>query len=364
MENFNFINPDLRFSSDIPEGKIGWQSPSNIALIKYWGKKDIQVPCNPSISFTLKSSVSETIIEYSPAKQGQRSVLFFLDEKRNEKFESKIEKFLISIESIYPFVNQLDFTIKSHNTFPHSAGIASSASGMSALALCLCSIEKKYFNGLKDNDAFFQKASYIARLGSGSACRSLYGGLVSWGKIEGRSDTSDEVGTPLNLNEIHPEFLDFKDSILIVDSAQKKVSSRIGHDLMKTNPFSEERFKQANNNIISLLRAIKSGDFDSFIKITESEALTLHAMMMTSDPYFLLMRPNTLHIIEKIFDYRQQTGYNICFTLDAGPNIHLLYSKSIENQVKAFIKDELLEYLHDFCMIDDSVGNGPNEINL
>jgi len=351
-------NPSLTFKSDIPNGKVAWKSPSNIALVKYWGKKDIQIPCNPSVSFTLNTSVTETSLEFEPNTSGGVSVEFYLDKTRNEKFETKILSFLEAMVPYFPFIKQLKFKAFSSNTFPHSAGIASSASGMSALALCLCSIEKQYFNSLSTDNEFYEKASYIARLGSGSACRSLYGGVVSWGEIAGVNNTSNEFGTCLNDN-IHPDFLTFKDSILIVDAGQKKVSSRVGHGLMNTNPFSNERFKQANTNIATLLKAMKENDMETFMSITESEALTLHAMMMTSMPYFLLMKPNTISLIEKIWDYRQQTGHPVCFTLDAGPNIHLLYPERIEKEVNSFIESDLTLFLHDSCWLKDSVGKGP-----
>lgn len=350
-------NPNLVFKSDIPSGHITWQSPSNIALVKYWGKKDVQIPCNSSVSFTLSTSNTTTKVEYSPSTQGKVQVEFYLDMVRNEKFEVKIVSFLESLLPVFPFINQLSFKIYSANTFPHSAGIASSASGMSALALCLCDIENTYFNTL-DETAFYQKASHIARLGSGSACRSLYGGVVSWGPISGFSNTSNEYGTCLN-DHVHPDFLTFKDSILIVDAGQKKVSSRVGHGLMNSNPFSNQRFEQANTNIVRLLKAMKENDMETFMAITESEALTLHAMMMTSMPYFLLMKPNTINLIEKIWDFRQQTGLPVCFTLDAGPNIHLLYPQHTENKVIEFIESDLTKYLHDFCYLKDQVGNGP-----
>lgn len=354
-------NPSLTFKSDIPSGSVAWQSPSNIALVKYWGKKDLQIPCNPSVSFTLNTSTTETKLEFEPNTEGRVSIEFYLDKVRNEKFETKIISFLDAMVPFFPFINQLKFKAYSSNTFPHSAGIASSASGMSALALCLCSIEKQYFNSLTIESEFYQKASYIARLGSGSACRSLYGGVVSWGEIAGVASTSNEFGT--NLSEVvHPDFLKFKDSILIVDAGQKKVSSRVGHGLMNSNPFSNERFKQANTNIATLLKAMKENDMETFMSITESEALTLHAMMMTSMPYFLLMKPNTITLIEKIWDYRAQTGNPVCFTLDAGPNIHLLYPESIENEVNNFIESDLTKFLHDSCWLKDSVGSGPKTV--
>lgn len=362
MSTTLYHNPNLKFDQNIPTGKVAWRSPSNIALVKYWGKKDVQVPCNPSISFTLSKSFTETVVEYLPISAGDRAVSFFLEEEENKAFGEKISTYLKSIESIFPFLKQLKFKIHSSNTFPHSAGIASSASGMSALALCLCSIEQRYFETPNTAADFFQKASYLARLGSGSACRSLYGGLVSWGKVADNPETSNLWGTQ-QIDDVHPDFLTFNDSILIVDAAQKKVSSRVGHGLMNSNPFSENRFLQAQENLQLLQQALKSGNMDEFIRITESEALTLHAMMMTSNPYYLLMRPNTLEIIERIFVYRNNTGIPVCFTLDAGPNIHLLYPEKVKEQVKLFIDKELKPFLHESKMIEDCVGQGPENLN-
>ncbi len=357
-----FNNPDLTFKSRVPEGKTGWQSPSNIALVKYWGKKPVQIPRNPSVSFTLKESFTETVVEYGPVSC-KKKVTFYLDGKINEGFEKKIDTYFKSIEPVFPFLKQLDITIRSKNTFPHSAGIASSASGMSALALCLCTIEQNHFGTLENKAEFFQKASYIARLGSGSAARSLYAGLVSWGKIEEDAKTSNLWGTRQS-EKVHSDFLSFHDTILIVDAGQKKVSSRVGHSLMKTNPYAKARFRQAGNNIAQLLSAMQQGDMEQFISITESEALTLHAMMMTSNPYFLLMKPNTLQIIERVFDYRKSTGIPVCFTLDAGPNVHLLYPAKVRAEVSSFIQAELKQFVYQSMIIEDRVGNGPEKIDL
>lgn len=345
-------------NKQVATGTVAWQSPSNIALVKYWGKKDVQIPCNPSISFTLSRSVSRTKVSYRPAEGSGYEIEFYLDGVRTEKFEEKIHTFFNTIRPLCPFIDQFHFRIESSNTFPHSAGIASSASGMSALALCIADIERKELGNIPSDDDFYRKASLLARLGSGSACRSVYGGLVIWGEVESMPNTSNEYGVVLD-EPIHEVFKTYKDSILIVDAAEKKVSSRAGHGLMKTNPFSAERFAQAGRNIQTLIAAIRTGDLETFIKITELEALTLHAMMMTSEPYFILMRPNTLSIIEKIFDFRQQTGVPVCFTLDAGPNVHLLYPQHREQDVKTFITNDLAVHLHNGFYIDDQVGTGP-----
>ncbi len=358
----DYLNADLKFSgTDIPSGKMIWRSPSNIALVKYWGKKPVQIPQNPSVSFTLSKSFSETEVSYTPATSGKSEMEFYFDGQRNPQFEEKTSKFFESLSGIFPFVNQLKFEIHSKNTFPHSAGIASSASGMSVLAMVLCDMERQFFGTLQKEETFRRKASYIARLGSGSACRSVYGGLVIWGKTDGEPGTSDFYGFSVN-EGIHEIFADYQDTILLVDAGEKKVSSRVGHGLMNSNPFATKRFIQARDNMAKLLQAMRTGDTETFIRITESEALTLHAMMMTSQPYFLLMKPGTLQIIERIFAFREKTGFPVSFTLDAGPNVHLLYPATIKRDVKQFIDNDLRVFLSPLGYIDDMVGNGPEKI--
>ena len=356
----DYQNSNLIFT-EIPEGNVKWSAPSNIALVKYWGKYPNQIPANPSVSFTLSNSKTETEVFFSPKKGTKAEIEFYLEEQKNNQFGEKIGAFFEQIADVFPFLQQLDFVIYSHNTFPHSAGIASSASGMAALALCICEIEQKYFQTLSNEQDFYKKASYIARIGSGSACRSLFGGLVNWGNSVAVEGSSDEFGTQLS-SPIHPDFYTYQDKIIIVDAGQKKVSSRVGHGLMNTNPFAQQRFQQARENMQIIIKAMQENDQATFIKTVESEALTLHAMMMCSDPYFLLMKPRTIEIIEKIFNFREKTGLDVCFTLDAGPNIHLLYPKRIENEVNEFINKEVKASWHDFCQIQDEVGKGPQKM--
>ena len=361
MPDSLYKNHNLIFKKEIPTGKTVWRSPSNIALVKYWGKKPVQIPMNPSISFTLDKSFTETVVEFEPADK-DFELEFYFEDKKNHAFESKTRKFFESISDIFPFIEQLKFKIHSKNSFPHSAGIASSASGMSALALALCDIEKEYFNTI-DGDEFYKKASYIARLGSGSACRSVYGGLVVWGKTKAVANSSDLYGVPVT-NVVHNDFLNYHDTILLVDSGQKKVSSRAGHALMESNIYAPARFKQANDNLARITEVLKSGDKDEFVKITESEALSLHAMMMTSNPYYLLMKPGTLSIIDKVFEFRNDTKIPVCFTLDAGPNVHLLYPGENSVDVNEFIETELSGFVSDKGMIYDNVGKGPEKVVL
>lgn len=357
----NYQNKGLTFQN-VPSGQLECHSPSNIALVKYWGKIDAQIPCNPSISFTLNNALSKTKLSYSPSESGKMELEFLFENQRNPKFEEKIVKFFESISDVFPFINQLKFQFTSENTFPHSAGIASSASGMSAIAYILCELEKQHFGTLQDKEEFLQKASFIARLGSGSACRSLYPELASWGEIEGYSNTSNLYATQMN-QEVDSVFSTYHDDILIVDNKEKSVSSRAGHGLMNGNPYAEPRFQQGKENVVKIIDIMKAGDLDAFNAIVESEALTLHAMMMTSNPYFLLMRPNTVSIIEKIFAYRNDTKLPVCFTLDAGPNIHLLYPDSIKTEIKSFIQTELQPFTYENTVIEDQIGQGSKIIS-
>ncbi|WP_282136459.1 diphosphomevalonate decarboxylase [Seonamhaeicola maritimus] len=349
------------YSKTIEKGSMTWESPSNIALVKYWGKKESQIPANPSVSFTLNDCKTTTTLSFSKKKSEDAfSFDVYLDGEKKDGFKPKIETFFKRIEQYVPFVKGYHFKIETSNTFPHSSGIASSASGMSALALCLTSIERG-LTGDVDDKYFTQKASFLARLGSGSACRSLEGDLVVWGQHHEIKESSDLFGVKYPF-EVHEKFKNYQDTILLVDKGEKQVSSTVGHNLMHNHPFAQERFKQAHINLSALIKVFKEGDLDEFINLVESEALTLHAMMMTSMPYFILMKPNTLEIINKIWVFRQETGSKICFTLDAGANVHVLYPQRECEQVGEFIKNELVAHCQNGQYICDQIGFGAKEI--
>jgi len=359
MENI-WLNEAFR--GEVPDfhGRMGWACPSNIALVKYWGKKGKQLPQNPSISFTLSECRSETFVTFEKADRFGFS--FYFEGKENPAFGAKIEKFLLENQAFFPFINQLNLKVESRNTFPHSSGIASSASSMSAFVMCLLDLERSpSLSKGQPLDINSQKASYFSRLASGSAARSVFPAMALWGKTEAYEGSSDEYAVSLE-NDIHPVFKTYHDSILIVSGETKSVSSRAGHALMEGNPYAPARYAQANENIKNLLSALKSGDLDTFIHITESEALQLHALMMCSNPSFILMKPNTLIIINKIRDFREETKIPLCFTLDAGPNVHLLYPESEAEKVEHFIKGNLATYCVDNKWIADHVGDGPKNL--
>jgi diphosphomevalonate decarboxylase len=210
-------------------------------------------------------------------------------------------------------------------------------------------------------DYVAQKASFLARLGSGSACRSIKGSVVVWGETPSIEGSSNQYGISFP-GEIHSVFEQYQDTILLVDKGEKQVSSTLGHDLMHHHPFAERRFTQAHENLDQLIAIFESGNLEQFIAVVESEALTLHAMMMTSMPYFILMKPNTLEIINKIWKFRNETQIPVCFTLDAGANVHVLYPENVKEKVLQFIQDELVGYCQNGQYICDEIGKGAKQL--
>jgi len=230
---------------------------------------------------------------------------------------------------------------------------------MSALAAGLCAIEKE-LTGLYEHDDFYRKASFLSRLGSGSASRSVYGKMAVWGRTAAWKDASDEYAIPVL--SMHNDFEGMKDSILIIESGEKEVSSSLGHDLMKTNRYAETRFEVAENNMQRLAKVLEAGDMGQFIDIMEYEALQLHAMMMTSTPSYVLMKPNTLEAISRIRRFRRETGTAIGFTLDAGANVHVLYPANEKEKARAFIREELASLCENGRVIEDEMGEGTTEV--
>jgi len=361
----DYTNPTGIIATDnIPEGTIRWKSPSNIALIKYWGKYGDQLPKNPSISFTLDAAYTETSLDYrSRIKQGPGiEMRFFFEGQENPAFAGRVARFLEKLLPIFPFLKQLSLEIRSSNSFPHSSGIASSASAMSALALCLCTLEERVLGMDLDNEAFERKASYIARLGSGSASRSVFSSAALWGKMNEYPGSAEEFAVNLE-KELHPAFQDFRDWIMIVSREKKSVSSSIGHDLMNNHDFAEARYVQARRKAHFLLEDLRHGHLDEAGKIIEEEALTLHGLMMCSQPGFILMEPETITLIRAIQAFRESTGTPAYFTLDAGPNIHLLYPATEEAKVEAFVRENFPKYLDPSHAIRDKVGKGPVQLD-
>lgn len=354
-----------------------FKSPSNIALVKYWGKRYFQLPQNPSISMTLKNCFTEMEISAFFAEGEGGKVLEFLfgeSDFNNTLFNTNLESrvdFIPRIERFFEhlskqhndlsWIKNFNFKIKSKNSFPHSSGIASSASSFSCLSLCLADLTEK-ITEVKISKEFISR---ISREGSGSASRSVFSKFSIWGNIE----ENESMETIISNDEFAVQFDDYdkifnslNDCILIAASGEKSVSSSLGHSLMNDNPYAKVRYENAKNNIVKILKAMKVKDFNTFFKVLENEALELHGLMMLSGDGYILLNGNSLKIIEEIRTFREVTQLNLGFTIDAGPNIHLLYFEKDKELVEPFIQDKLKPFCENGTVIFDSCGEGPQNI--
>ena len=337
--------------------KTTWSAPSNIALVKYWGKKELQIPCNPSVSFTLEQSRTTTSVRFERliGKLDFHSLTVHYEGKPAPSFEPKVKTFIDRILPYAPYLKGYHIQIDTVNTFPHSSGIASSASAMAALAAAIMDFEKQFYPSITAENQI-KKCSFIARLGSGSATRSVEGPIVVWGKHKLTPESNDLFG--FCWTKVADVFMSYQDTILLVDKRQKEVSSTVGHNLMHNHPFKENRFAQAKSHYQDLITILEKGDMNGFSDLVEKEALSLHAMMLTSSPSYILMHPNTIQIIHEVRKYRKTTGLHLTFTLDAGANVHLLYPACEAEKIKKFIESDLLKYCQDNELIYDRVGKG------
>lgn len=378
-----FLKEAGKTASMNPEpGQTAWECPSNIALVKYWGKDAGQIPMNASVSFTLKASVVRISMAWKPVGEGSGGLSeFSLNGARNAGFQKRIAGYLHSLQPFFPFLSRTAISVKSESTFPHSAGIASSAAAFGALSLCICSMEQQLLQGVpgreypevaaktesgvvnpkneKPDPGFLEKASFMARLGSGSACRSVHGGFVAWGETPTLAGSGWESGVRLYDRDVDTRFSGLRDAILVVDDGEKAVSSSAGHALMRQHVYRSSRIAQAGANMEKMLMAVRLGDEDMFFRVLENEALALHGLMMTSDPGFVLMKPATLEALQRIRDFREKSGLNLGYTMDAGPNIHLIYFSRDADVVRSFIQQEILPLCAGRRWIDDGIGEGP-----
>ena len=347
--------------NEIPSFLTEWSAPSNIALVKYWGKKELQIPCNPSVSFTLDQCRTMTSIRFERliGKQDHISLAIQYDGKPASSFEPKVKTFIDRILPYAPYLKEYHLQIDTVNSFPHSSGIASSASAMAALAAAVMDLEQQIYPSITA-EYQIKKCSFLARLGSGSAARSVEGPLVLWGKHTATPDSSDLFG--VRWIKAADVFKTYRDTILLVDKGQKEVSSTVGHNLMHNHPFAENRFTQAKAHYQALLTILEKGDIDGFSDLVEREALSLHAMMLTSSPSYILMHPNTIQIIREVRRYRKTTGFHLTFTLDAGANVHLLYPSHEAEKIDQFIASDLRKYCQDNELIYDRVGTGLKKV--
>ncbi len=288
----------------------------NIALIKYWGNRDhaLRLPANPSLSMNMAGLATTTTVAFDDGLLGDVVVL----DDREQSGAAK-ERVVTMLDRVRAMAG-LDARarVESRNDFPAGAGLASSASGFAALALAASAAA-----GAQLDEAALSR---LARAGSGSACRSVPSGYVEW--QAGADDRSSYA-----FSIAPPEHWDLRDAIAVVDVAHKAVGSTRGHALADTSPLHAGRVATIPDRLRRARAALLARDFATLATIVEADALAMHAVMMTSNPPLIYWQPATIAIVHAVRSWRGE-GLPVCFTIDAGANVHCLCESSALGEVQ------------------------------
>jgi diphosphomevalonate decarboxylase len=287
------------------------QAFANIAFIKYWGNRDdaLRLPQNGSISMNLDGLYARTRVSFQP---GLRADALTLNDYQVSG--PGLERVSALLDLVRRMAGSTAFAqVESRNNFPTGAGIASSAAAFSALALAASAAA-----GLNLSEPVLSR---LARRGSGSACRSVPGGFVEWQVGESEVDSYAYSIAP-------PDHWDLVDCIAILKEGHKPVGSTRGHALAGTSPLQAARLAGAQTRLDICREAILQRDFDALARVVELDSNLMHAVMITSDPPLFYWEPESLALIKIIPQWRAE-GWPVCYTLDAGPNVHVICSAEI-----------------------------------
>lgn len=322
--------------------KAAIRAHTNIALIKYWGKRDEQefLPMNSSLSLTLDKLYTDTFVHFDELLKEDE---FYLDEKKQDSKETeKISKFLDLFRSEANINTRA--LVKSINHVPTAAGLASSASAFAALAGAA-----NLATGLNLDP---QILSTFARRGSGSATRSIYGGFVEWNK---GTSSDDSFAIPVDDAK-----WDIGMVIVAVNREAKKVSSRIGmKQTVETSPFYPAWVETAETDLLAIKSAIHKKDFEKIGEITEHSAMKMHGSMLGANPPLSYFEPATMTAIRCVQELREQ-GIPCYVTMDAGPNVKILCRLTQAE----LIKEKLNPYFQEEQLIVTGPGKGIRELTL
>lgn len=304
------------------------QAPSNIALIKYMGKLDAEknIPMNASLSYTLSNLVSSVMLEQHSGKKDYweplntpGSLAFTLSEKAQERY-------LRHLARIKTLVNyQGAFIVRSCNNFPHSSGLASSASSFAALTKCaILALSEIHHQELPSIE--FQ--AQLSRIGSGSSCRSFFSPWALW---QGETVKAIELPYPQLLHQV-----------IVISREEKAVASMAAHQMVQTSPHFVGRAKRAEQNLKILLQAFEARDWQSAKHVCWQEFQDLHQLFSSSKTPFSYFTEQSQAVLDTLQQEWQKNNDGPIITMDAGPNIHLLYRPDQAEMARQFKQDVLI----------------------
>ncbi len=296
-------------------------SCSNIAFIKYWGNQDhaLRIPATGSIAMNLRELTTRTRVQFDPTLNEDQ--LFINSAPAEQAAQQRVGEFLTLVRkraNIDHFAR-----VESENNFPMGTGIASSASAFAALSLAASKAAGMHLDE--------QGLSRLARRGSGSASRSVPAGFVEWHAGNSEHNSYATSIAP-------PDHWDLIDCVAIVSQAHKDTGSSDAHPLADSSPVQRVRIHQSEQHLAICRRAIQQRDFEAFAHITELDCHLMHAVMMTSTPALVYWQPTTLAIIQAVQAWRK-SGIPVCYTIDAGPNVHVICEGEVQGQIQTLLAE-------------------------
>ncbi len=308
--------------------KVSAIANSNIALAKYWGKRDkeLMLPYNGSLSMTVNDMYTHTTVEFDKKYTHDILIVNGTEIKPGtEDYDEYMGAFMKVVRQMTG--NKTPVKIVSNNNFPTAAGLASSASGFAAVALA---ISKAL--GLPTDP---RNVSMLARRGSGSASRSVLGGFVEWKRGE-RKDGSDSFAEQIAPENYWPEF---RMIAVITSKKEKKIKSRAGMAQTVANcPFYPKWVETAQADIDTIRKGIKERNFTLVGTTAEHNCLKMHATMITTRPPIIYWNPTTMEVIHSIMEWRDQ-GLESYFTMDAGPQVKVFCLEKDVNELSRRLKE-------------------------
>ena len=290
----------------MPTLKVTARAHPNIALIKYWGNRDevLRLPDTPSLSMNLAGLETVTTVEFKPDLAEDE--LWLDGAPQGGSVRGRVSAHLDHLRRQAGL--NLCARVESRNNFPMGVGIASSASAFAALTVAGAAAA-----GLALSE---RELSVLARLGSGSACRSVPGGFVEW--APGADDRSSYAQT------VAPaDHWDLRDVVALIDVEHKSVGSTEGHAVAETSPLQAARVATAADRLAQARSAVLARDFESLADVVELDSLMMHAVMITSSPVLMYWQPATIAVMQAVRQWRIN-GLAACTTIDAGPNVHVI----------------------------------------
>jgi len=308
------------------------QAPSNIALIKYMGKLDDKqnIPANPSLSYTLPNLMSHVKLEAYP---GPKDIWESLEIPGFKPFNLSAEgqtRFIKHLETLKNHFNYSGhFIIRSSNNFPHSSGLASSASSFAALTKCACLALSELTNiTLPD----MQTQAKLSQLGSGSSCRSFFSPWALW------TENKVEAITLPYENLIH--------HVIVISDEEKSISSRMAHRQIHTSEHYATRPARAKERLKVLLEALKNKDWKKSYEVCWEEFIDMHQLFQTASPAFNYITPRAEEMLNTLQNFWKEHQDGPIVTMDAGPNIHLLFRPDQQEMANFFIHEYLVNQVN------------------